>query len=171
MTGRETPSPSEPLGDRKDVYLAYLTRFRSQLLEALAALPEADLGSSRLPSGWTPLELLHHLTLVEHRWLEWGFEGRQVESPWADWADGRPGTRWRVPDGAGLASLTDALHQQAARSEAVIAAHSLDEVGRPGPRWDGEPPATLERTLLHLTQEYARHLGHLDIVVETAGSR
>jgi hypothetical protein len=39
-------------------------------------------------------------------------------------------------------------------------------VGQPGPRWDGAPPATLERVLFHLLQEYARHLGHLDIVVE-----
>ena len=30
-------------------------------------------------------------------------------------------------------------------------------------------PPTLERILLHLIQEYARHLGHLDIVSELAG--
>ena len=34
---------------------------------------------------------------------------------------------------------------------------------------DGAPPATLERVLFHLLQEYARHLGHLDIVAELAG--
>ena len=47
--------------------------------------------------------------------------------------------------------------------------HDLDEVGQPGPRLDGAEPATLERILLHLVQEYARHLGHLDIVAELAG--
>lgn len=27
-------------------------------------------------------------------------------------------------------------------------------------------PATLERVLIHLLQEYARHVGHLDVVRE-----
>ena len=45
----------------------------------------------------------------------------------------------------------------------------LDEVGQPGERWDGEPPATLERVLLHVLQEHARHLGHLDVVAELGG--
>jgi hypothetical protein len=53
---------------------------------------------------------------------------------------------------------------------AVIAAHDLDEAGQPGERWHGEPPATLERVLFHVLQEYARHLGHLDIVCELAGA-
>ena len=58
------------------------------------------------------------------------------------------------------------LAGQAARSRAVIESHDLDEVGQPGDRWDGADPATLERVLFHLLQEYARHVGHLDIVTE-----
>jgi hypothetical protein len=54
------------------------------------------------------------------------------------------------------------------RSRAVIEAHRLDEVGQPSDRWDGADPATLERVLFHLLQEYARHVGHLDIVTELA---
>jgi hypothetical protein len=41
-------------------------------------------------------------------------------------------------------------------------------VGKPSERWDGHDPPTLERILFHLLQEYARHLGHLDIVTELA---
>jgi hypothetical protein len=50
----------------------------------------------------------------------------------------------------------------------VIESHDLSEIGQPGPRWDGADPPTLERILFHLLQEYARHLGHLDIVAELA---
>jgi len=39
-------------------------------------------------------------------------------------------------------------------------------VGQPSERWVGADPPTLERGLFHLLQEYASHLGHLDIVVE-----
>jgi Protein of unknown function (DUF664) len=65
-----------------------------------------------------------------------------------------------------LASLLDELREQAGRSRAIIESHNLSEVGRPSERWDGADPPTLERVLFHLLQEYARHLGHLDIVVE-----
>jgi hypothetical protein len=58
-----------------------------------------------------------------------------------------------------------ALRDRAARSRAIITAHDLDDVGKPGERWDGAEPATLERVLFHLLQEYARHLG---VVIELA---
>jgi Protein of unknown function (DUF664) len=65
-----------------------------------------------------------------------------------------------------LARLLDDLRDQAGRSRAIIESHDLSEIGQPGERWDGADPPTLERVLFHLLQEYARHLGHLDIVVE-----
>ena len=34
-------------------------------------------------------ELVKHLTFVEMRWLDWGFEGRPVDDPWGDQRDGR----------------------------------------------------------------------------------
>ena len=51
-----------------------------------------------------------------------------------------------------LDGLLAALQAQAARSERVIAGHDLDEAGQPGERWDGAPPATLERVLFHLSR-------------------
>jgi uncharacterized damage-inducible protein DinB len=142
----------------------YLDYFRSELAAKLSELPAAELRRSRLPSGWTPLKLVKHLRYVELRWLEWGFEGRDVGNPWAD----RDGDRWHVGPDETLASLLHDLRAQAIRSQAIIESHDLSEVGQPGPRWDGADPATLERVLFHLLQEYARHLGHLDIVVEIA---
>ena len=56
------------------------------------------------------------------------------------------------------------------RSERVVSPHRLEEVGQPGPRSDGAAPATLGWVLAHLVQEYARHLGHLDIAVGLAGA-
>ncbi len=57
---------------------------------------------------------------------------------------------------------------QAERSRVIIASHDLDDLGQPSERWDGADPATLQRVLFHLPQEYARHLGQLDVVVELA---
>jgi uncharacterized damage-inducible protein DinB len=161
------PSPTEPRSSRADTLLAYLDYFRSVVLDKLDGLDDAELRTSRLPSGWTPLELLQHLVFVERRWLVWGFLGRPMAEPWGDRQDGR----WHVADDVRLPDLVAALHEQAAVSRDIVESHDLDEIGQTGERWVGDPPATLERILLHLVQEYARHAGHLDIVRELSDGR
>jgi uncharacterized damage-inducible protein DinB len=158
------PGPTTPAGSRTEVFLGYLEFFRDRLTVKLRALPAAELRSSRLPSGWTPLELLKHLRHVERRWLEWGFAGRDIKDPWADRRD----ERWYVSPSETLDSLLADLEAQAAISTAIITSHDLAEIGKPGERWAGKDPASLERVLFHLVQEYARHIGHLDIVAELA---
>jgi hypothetical protein len=145
------PEPTTPVSSRAEVFLTYLDYFRSRLVSKLEALPGGELRRSRLPSGWAPIELLKHLSYVELRWLEWGFEGRDVGDPFADGRDG--------------------LGAQAVRTRAIVESHDLADVGQPGDRWDGDDPPALERILFHLLQEYARHVGHLDIVSELAGGQ
>jgi uncharacterized damage-inducible protein DinB len=161
------PEPTAAASSRAEVFLRYLDYFRSRLVSKLEALPGSELRRSRVPSGWTPVELIRHLGYVEMRWLEWGFEGRDVADPWADSRDGR----WCVPDGETLEGLVAALHAQAARTRAIVESHDLADIGQPGERWDGADPPALERILFHLVQEYARHVGHLDIASELAGGQ
>ena len=123
------PEPTIPAHSRTEVFLRYLDYFRARLDTKIEAMPPAELRRSRLPSGWTPLELVKHLRHVERRWLEWGFEGQDVGDPWADQLDGR----WHVADTETPAAQRD----QASRSRAIISAHDLDDVGKPGDRWDG----------------------------------
>jgi uncharacterized damage-inducible protein DinB len=156
------PEPTDARASRADVFLGYLDYFRERVIDKLHQLPPGEAARSRLPSGWTPLQLLVHLRQVERRWLEWGFLGEDVGDPWADEQDGR----WHVPPGEGPSEVADQLRRQGLRSRDIVEAHRLDEPGQPGPRWRGAEPATLERVLFHLVQEYARHLGQLDVVVE-----
>ncbi|WP_328416685.1 DinB family protein [Micromonospora sp. NBC_00389] len=159
------PEPTTPAGSRTEVFLRYLDYFRESVAAKVSALPESELRCSQLPSGWTPLELLKHLRYVELRWIEWGFQGRDVAEPWGD----RRGERWYVAPEETRSDLVEALRAQGAHTSAVVTAHDLAEIGAPGPRWNGADPASLERVLFHLVQEYARHLGHLDVVTELAG--
>ncbi len=156
------PEPTDARSSRAEVFLGYLDYFRERAIGKVSLLPRAEVVRSRLPSGWSPVELLLHLRHMERRWLEWGFLGREVGDPWADEQDGR----WHVPPGVGLAVVVDQLRRQGVRSRDIVEAHRLDERGQPGPRWQGAEPATLERVLFHVMQEYARHLGQLDVVVE-----
>ena len=144
------------------MFLGYLDYFRERAVGKVGLLPPAEVAGSRLPSGWSPLELLVHLRHVERRWLEWGFLGSDVGDPWADEQDGR----WHVAPGTSLAEVADQLREQGVRTRSIVEAHRLEERGQPGPRWQGAEPATLERVLFHLVQEYARHVGQLDGVVE-----
>jgi len=160
------PEPVNPLASRQAVFVAYLDYFRSRLIEKAEALPAPDVVTSRLPSGWTPAELLKHVTYVEMRWLEWGFEGADVADPWGDRVDGR----WQVADGETIDHLVAGLRARGDRTRAIIESNDLEATGHPGPRWRGAEPPTLERLCFHLLQEYARHLGHLDVVCELAGS-
>lgn len=159
------PSPTIPVATRVDIFTGYLDYFRSRLLSRLHSLPPDALRASILPSGWSPIELLKHLRFVELRWLEWGFLGRDVPEPWGDAQDGR----WHVGPEESFADLIAALQAQAATTTAIVAAHDLAEIGQPGERWGDAEPATLERVLFHLIQEYARHLGQLDVVSELSG--
>jgi len=159
------PSATIPAGSRTEVFLRYLAYLRDEVGRRLEAMSEAEARTSRVPSGWTPLELVRHLTAMERRWFVWGFEGVAVPDPFGDERDGR----WFVPADQGIPEVLAGWRAQAAETDAVIGRHALDEVGAPSERWGGRDPATLERVLFHVLQEYARHVGHLDIVAELAG--
>jgi hypothetical protein len=68
----EFPEPTDARDNRTDVLLGYLDYFRDRAITEVEGLNPDEAGASRLPSGWSPMELLHHLRHVERRWLEWG---------------------------------------------------------------------------------------------------
>lgn len=156
------PEPTGPPVSRPEVFLDYIDYFRSVVVTKVEGLLDDELRTSVLPSGWTPIELVKHLTYVERRWLVWGFEGQPVAQPWGDAQDGR----WSVSGEEDAADLVGALQAQGELSRSIVQAHDLSDVGKPGQRWEGAQPPTLERVLFHLLQEYARHAGHLDVVRE-----
>jgi hypothetical protein len=55
------PSCTDPASSTADVFVRYLDYFRDRLISKLRSLPAAELRTSRLPSGWTPAELIRHL--------------------------------------------------------------------------------------------------------------
>jgi uncharacterized damage-inducible protein DinB len=169
-----TPPLSEPpkhLGDQTQLFLEYLDYYREVVARKLDGLSEDELRTSRLPSGWTPLELLKHLVYMERRWLRWGFTAEPVDAPWGDNAGDDPEAGWQVGPDETLGLLVASLHAGGRRTrEIVTAASGLDQPAALGGRFaDGssEPP-TLVWILFHVLQEYARHAGHLDIVRELA---
>jgi hypothetical protein len=105
---------------------------------------------------------------VERRWLEWGFLGRQVEDPWRDATEDGG---WVTLDRP-VAELEAMLDDAAARSRSIVESHELTEVAATTGRFrDADTAPQLQWILLHLIQEYARHVGHLDIARELVDGR
>lgn len=150
-------------------HAAYLDFYRRLVVERAGALPDAERRRPVLPSGWTVLELLHHLWAMERRWFVWGFLGEAVDGPWRDSGDA-PDGRWTVPAGTTYDDLVAALERQGGRTREVLAAHPLEARAATTGRFagGGEVP-DLRWTCFHVLQEYARHAGHLDVVSELLG--
>jgi uncharacterized damage-inducible protein DinB len=155
--------PPRSLEDARDILLQQLSYYRATLLAKLDGLSPDQLTGSILPSGWSPLGLLKHLVFVERRWMQWGFEAEQVADPWGDHDPDSEG--WLVAPEDSVAELAARLAEIAGRTEAVASQADLTERARLGGRFSSEPP-TLGWILAHLLQEYARHVGHLDVVRE-----
>jgi uncharacterized damage-inducible protein DinB len=158
------PEPSADTADPAVLFSRYLTFYRETVGRKVRSLDAEGLRTSRLPSGWTPVELVSHLVHMERRWFVWGFLGEDVDAPWGDAQDGR----WHVPDDVDVAVLIQELAAVGSRTTRLLAERPLDERAATGGRFEEDPP-TLAWICFHVLQEYARHVGHLDVAVELAG--
>jgi uncharacterized damage-inducible protein DinB len=165
----EEPPPD--IAGEVTLFAAYLSYFREAVAEAVLALPEEERRTTRLTSGWTPIELLSHLAHMERRWFVWGFLREDVADPWGDWDTEEPveGSRWHVPAEVTAESLVAMLRDVGERTSSVLAGHDLEVRAQPSPHFDEGIP-TLRWICFHVLHEYARHAGHLDIAVELAGT-
>ncbi|NIK55080.1 DUF664 domain-containing protein [Kribbella shirazensis] len=157
--------PEQKIADTLELHLRYLDRYRGIIEAKLTGLSDTDLRSSRLPSGWAPLELLKHLVFMERRWLRWGFTAEQVDHPWGDSADD-PGGRWTLEPGETLESLLAQLHAGGEFTRQVVSGADPAEVAPAGGRFGTDDRPTLNWILFHVLEEYARHAGHLDVARE-----
>ncbi|KOG49199.1 DinB family protein [Streptomyces decoyicus] len=160
--------PPVTLTSPSDLLTGYLDFYREAVLRKVEGMSDAELRNSRLPTGWSPLGLFKHLACVELRWLQWGFNGEHIEEPWADFKK-RPGP-WHVDSGETFEDVKKFFQETCARSRAIVAAARLEDraatLGGKVPADEDRP--TLIWILFHLLQEYARHVGHLDIARELA---
>jgi len=180
-TARTTAEPSKAGLSGAERWADYLDWMRAEISGTVLALPAEEQRTPRVPSGWTPLELLSHCLHMEQRWFVWGFLGDQVDEPWGDWNtdepwlsddsdETRPRARWVVGDEVTAADLVARLELIGERTRSVLRDFPLDAEAAPGGRFAEDPP-TLEWICFHVLTEYARHAGHLDIVVELGSHR
>jgi len=164
--------PFEPpvAGDETATMLGSLERQRAILAWKCGGL-EADgmratLGGSSMTLGG----LLKHLALVEDVYFSRSLLGNPPQPPWdtVDW-DADPDWEWNSAADDTPEQLMELWQDAVARSRALVAealaGGSLDQpsaLTRP----DGRTPS-LRRIMIDMIEEYARHLGHADLIRES----
>jgi Protein of unknown function (DUF664) len=139
----------------------FLDAQRASAMAIVDGLTDAQLRTAVLPSGWTPLGLIKHLGYAERHWFQRVAAGTVAEVPWPDDDEGQ------LTSAHPATEVFDFYREQCERSNAVLATTSLDAtpVGRHGGGLD-EEITDLRRIVLHMIEETARHLGHLDAARE-----
>ena len=120
-----------------------------------------DARATPLRSASSISGIVKHLALVEDSWFTVRFAGHADPPPWAgvDWDADRDWefhTATSEPLGESLALYDVAC----VRSRAVAAEHELDDIGADTRRSE----FSLRWLLVHMIEETARHLGHLDVL-------
>ncbi|MGW1231068.1 DinB family protein [Streptomyces californicus] len=105
--------------------------------------------------------IVNHLRWVEYYWFQVIFLGEEDLAPMTD---EDPDREMRIAVDFPLTELLDEYAEQSARYRELVAANDLDKRSR-GTIRNGLH-VDLRWILLHLTEETARHNGHLDILRE-----
>lgn len=132
-------------------------------MRKISGLPDERLRTPVEPLGWSPLGLVQHLGWGERRWMRWGFAAEDVlaHPPGGDEAE------WSIPADRPTAEVMAAYRTEVTTANSLMAHAALADKARLGGRFQRSDQApSLGRILFHLLQEYARHVGHLDIARE-----
>jgi len=166
----EQGRPEPPVaGDETATLLGALERQRSYLAWKCGGLDAASLRATLAPSTITLGGLLKHLANVEDDYFSARLLGRDPGPPWdsVDW-DADPDWDWHSAAEDTSEQLLTLWQDAVARSRSsvteALADGGLDQLAR-GTQWS-EPPS-LRRILIDLIEEYARHVGHADLIRES----
>jgi uncharacterized damage-inducible protein DinB len=147
-----------------------LSSVRRHVIAQLEGLTDEQLRRPVLPSGWSCLGLVRHLTLSDERY--W-FEVVVAGGPLDFWPEGE-NSDWVVGPEESADSVVAAYSSAIERSDEIIAARTLDEPpARPDDWWDeaGIRFPDLRTVIVHVVVETATHAGQLDAVRELIDGR
>src|SRR4051794_14945672 len=143
---------------------------RCHVISQLDGLTDEQLRRPVLPSGWSCLGLVRHLTLSDERyWFEVVVAGESLDF----WPDGDNGD-WRAAPEEPVEAVLPASRTAIPRSDEIVAARRLaDPPAQPEDWWEsaGLHFPDLRTVLVHVLVETATHAGHLDAVRELLDGR
>lgn len=151
--------------------IASLNSQRNHVLGILDGLSDDALRRPVLPSGWTCLGMVRHLTISDERF--W-FSGIVAGNPaCVTTSDEEYQAIWQVGPRVPAETVLAGYRQEIERADAIIAATPLDA---PPGTWPVEIWPTwklkdMRAIMLHVITETACHAGHLDAARELIDGR
>jgi hypothetical protein len=160
MSDSSEESLREPpvAGNETDTLLGSLERQRAIFAWKCGGLDAAGLSATVGASSMTLGGLLKHLALVEDEYFGRRLHGREFGPPWdtVDW-DADPDWEWHSAGGDSPEQLYALWEGAVARSRAAVTEALADGGGM----------GQLGRFMIDLIEEYARHVGHADLIRES----
>ena len=156
------------VADERTLLSGWLDLQRALVHWKCEGLSELEAHRPVLPASplMTMAGVVSHLRWVEVLWFEILFGGRPAYGP--DFEDDREDADMIVDD-VPLTRLLAEYEEQCDVSRRIVAEHSLDDVGRNTDIAAGA--ASLRWVMLHMLEETARHVGHLDTLRELIDGR
>lgn len=153
----------------KGVLTDYLDHYRLTLEMKCEGLTAEQLARRSVPpSTLSLLGLVRHLAKVEHSWFRRVLEG-QPETPQLYWSeeDRELAFSGAEPDPDVVEDAWQSWRREVAHGQAFLASvadlgETVDHHGR---------PTEIRDIIVHLIEEYARHLGHADLLRECIDGR
>jgi uncharacterized damage-inducible protein DinB len=153
-------------GDERAMLEGFLRWQRETLQLKCSGLGAADQARRAVePSTLSLLGLVRHLADVERGWFRRVMAGEDAPSHFSSKTNPDGDFDGAAPDPALVAAAWDTWRAEVAFSERFVAdAPDLDITGKiPDPM---RGPMSLRWVLIHMIEEYARHLGHADLLRE-----
>ena len=149
--------------DERTMLTAMLDWYREGVVLKVEGISAEHAAASPLPSETSLAGLVKHLALVEDGWFTVHFRGEPEPDVWPeiDW-EADPNWEFHSAQAEPMADLVELYRGACDRSRQITAQHDLDDVSKAHKR----APFTLRWALVHLLEETARHLGHMDILRE-----
>jgi uncharacterized damage-inducible protein DinB len=135
-----------------------LDTYRKIVVWKLAGLSRDDAIKPMVPTGTSLLGIVKHLAYVERWWFQAVLAKSEVDFPSTD---NDPDADWRIEDDETVSGIIDLYEQECAVSRGVLEEVSLEA---DYPLHDRTHSA--REIILHMIEELARHVGHMDILRE-----
>jgi uncharacterized damage-inducible protein DinB len=156
-----------PTKGERECLVGYLEHYRTTLeLKCDGLTPEQLATRSVPPSTLSLLGMVRHMARVEQSWFRRVIEGRtEIERLFQD-EDGGFDFDAAAVDDAFVAAAWDRWRDEVAHAREVLERTDLDAVVDV----HGDP-SEVRDIVVHMIEEYARHLGHADLLRECIDGR
>jgi hypothetical protein len=157
------------VADELTMLTAFLEWMRATLRIKAGDLDADQLGRRLEPSTMTLGGLVTHMAWVESWWFTEIFRGEPPAEPWAsfDWKADND-AEWTVAAQLSPDKIWALWDTEVERARGILAeVGSLDAIAVGHRRRKPGEPLSMRWIVVHMIEEYARHLGHADLIRES----